>query len=102
MKILSKSRRQEKKIASKIGGRTRPASGAIPGMKGDVISKRCLVEAKRTDKTQITLKKAWLEKIRDEAFQARRMPVLAIQFRESENYILIRENDFLELLEVTI
>ena len=55
---------QEKSVASAIGGRKTPNSGATPNVKGDVLTKDWIVECKTCEKSQksFTMKKEWFEK----------------------------------------
>lgn len=62
------SRRQERHLAEDLGGRVQPASGALPGAKGDVRAMGVVrAEAKYTSKDSYSLKLQDLEKIIDEA-----------------------------------
>lgn len=62
------SRRQEQRMARDIGGRTQPASGALPNAKGDVRAMDFMRgEAKFTAKDHYILKKSDLDKIKEEA-----------------------------------
>jgi hypothetical protein len=91
---VTASRKQERYIAKKIGGRPTPASGAFWSHKGDVRNEDLLVEAKRTDKASISINKAVWEKIRREAILDGRIPVLALQIQD-RNLIVLDEEDFL-------
>lgn len=79
-----------------VGGQRTAASGAFWSRKGDVRSKDLLVEHKWTGKTQFTLKSKELEKIVKEAILDGRMPVFGVHLN-GENYVILDENDFLEL-----
>ena len=48
-------RRFEKKVAKKTKGRVQPGSGSVPFFKEDVVTKGCLMQLKRTEKSQFTL-----------------------------------------------
>jgi len=91
---LHKSRIQEKKLGSKMGGRVQPASGAIPMHKGDVRTPTYIIEAKRTDKKQMTLKEEWLSKISKEAARADKIPMLAIEIG-GKRWVILDEDDFM-------
>ena len=95
------SQRSEKRAATELGGKVQIASGAISGLKGDVVTDEFLVEDKITrSSTQVTLKKAWLDKIKREAFMAGRTPLLRLTFGdEGEAYYVLRSRDFTDLLE---
>lgn len=92
-------RAQEAAGAKLFGGRVTPGSGATPYRKGDVRTPDLLIEYKRTDSAQITIKSAWLEKIHGEAILEGRSPVLGIQIGiTGRNWVLISEDDYLQLL----
>lgn len=83
----------EKEIAEHLKGRTVIASGAISGMKGDVITPQFLVECKATLKNFYILKAKVVRKIRSEALRVNRIPLLAIRV-SGKDFILIRQYDF--------
>ena len=90
------SRKHEDRLAKKIGGSRNAASGAFWSRKGDVRSDDLLVEHKWTGKTQFTVKAVELEKIVKEAILDSRMPVLGFHLN-GENYVMLQEDDYLEL-----
>jgi len=73
-------RRSEKRVAKSMGMKLTPASGALPGAKGDFRDGTYLVEAKSTVKDSISIKHAWLQKISQEAMNTNRVPLLHISF----------------------
>lgn len=66
---------QEQKVAKMIGGNTVANSGAGKWKKGDVVQydASILIECKTTtsDKTSFSIKKEWLDKVKDDAFSNR-------------------------------
>jgi len=100
------SSQQEKQIAKVVGGRTTPNSGATKYQKGDVSTAGVgedswLFEAKTcmTHKQSFSIKKKWLEGIKEEAFQAGKMNY-AVVFNfgpNEENYYILSEKKFKEL-----
>lgn len=97
----------EKKTAKRLKGQTTPGSGNMVGAKGDIRLTDFLIEAKCTRHSSISLKLDWLKKITSEAVQALRKPAMTITFvRESGEpvrdgkYVIMRELDFLEMLEL--
>lgn len=93
------SKRQEDAIAKSVGGKRTPNSGATPTVKGDVVARNFLIEAKThvrpTD--SFTIKREWIEKNREESFQmGRRHSALAIDFGDGEQHYLISDRDFIE------
>jgi hypothetical protein len=91
------SQKHEARLAKKIGGQRSAGSGAFWSRKGDVRNADVLIEHKWTGKTSFTVKAAVLEKIVKEAILESRMPVLGISLN-NENYVMLTEDDFLELL----
>ena len=89
-----------------IGGRTTPNSGATKYQKGDVVTpghgeNSWLLEMKTsmTPKQSFSIKKQWLETIKEEAFQAGKMNY-AVVFSfgpKQENYYILNEQKFKEL-----
>lgn len=73
-------RSSEKRLAKQLGGRVRPASGAMEGAKGDIDLGSVLLEAKSTTGQSMGIKHAWLSKIGKEARSEGKTPVLAISF----------------------
>lgn len=101
-----KSRKQELRITKslkEIGeeARRQMASGSIWFAKSDVISKLFQIEAKTKAKpsTQITIKKEWLDKIESEGFLASKTPALVFSFGNSTDYFVLRDKDFLAIIE---
>lgn len=87
---VSRSRKQEKRLAASLGAKVQIASGAFRathnvrggagfGLKGDVVHRKFLIEAKRTDKNRLTIEGAWLDKIGSEAEMQSKLPALAIE-----------------------
>lgn len=89
-----KSKRQEKRVAKEIRGRVTVGSGNKPLDKGDVRNEEFLIECKRTDKAQITLKKDYINKIKSEA--GFKIPALNIEIQD-ENWYVIRKQEFMLL-----
>lgn len=92
---LKSSRNQERATARLHGGRVQPGSGSRWDRKGDVRTKLTLIENKRTDATQITLKDRDLKKIWTEAWAEGRMPLIGFELG-GRRYIVQLEDDYLE------
>ena len=73
-------RASEKKLIKDLGGRGRPASGALQGAKGDIDLDTVLMEAKSTTGDSLGLKFEWLNKIAKEARAEGKTPALAVSF----------------------
>ena len=79
-RIGDAGRASEKKLIQELGGRGRPASGALAGAKGDIDLGTILMEAKSTVKDSLSLKLDWLAKITAEARSEGKTAALAITF----------------------
>ena len=68
------SSKQEKQIATTVGGKLQPNSGATLFSKGDVKNDEWLFEAKTCIKEQesFNIKKKWLDKLKQESFAMRK------------------------------
>jgi Holliday junction resolvase len=79
-KIGKAGRASEKRLIKQLGGRGRPASGAMVGAKGDIDLGTVLLEAKSTTSASISVKHDWLAKIAHEARSEGKTPALSISF----------------------
>lgn len=70
----------EKRLTKSLGGRGRPASGAMAGAKGDIDLGGVLMEAKSTVNGSLGVKLDWLVKIAHEARSEHKVPALAVSF----------------------
>lgn len=97
------STRQEKSIEKSTGAKRTPNSGAGQWVKGDLLSKHVLIEAKTTmsEKQSFSIQKKWLEKMKEEAFaMGKSYSALAFNYGDGVNYYVINEKLFKLLLEV--
>ena len=92
------SQKHEARLAKKVGGSKTAASGAFWSRKGDVRSPDLLIEHKWTGKKSFSIKAVEVEKIVTEAIIDSRMPVFGISLN-NKNYVLLTEDDFLEMRE---
>lgn len=77
-----RSRRQEKEIATKLGGRRTAASGS-KDEKGDVRLKGVLrIEAKTTKNKSFSVTLDMISQIEEAALASDEMPVIAIEFND--------------------
>jgi len=81
------------------------SSGAVPGVKGDMHTAEYLIENKATTAESLSVKRAWLRKIANEAAMEGKRPALSLQFvgadgkpKISGAWVLMREEDFKDLL----
>lgn len=96
------SRRQEKAVAKKIKGKCVPNSGAIKFGAGDVTTDEWLIECKTktTESSSMSIKKAWLEKNREEMFaMGKSYSALVFDFGDGNNYYVVDEKTFLMMKE---
>ena len=73
-----KSQKSEKKAAANFGGRVQIASGALRHAKGDILTRDYLIEDKVTDRKSFPLTPALWNKIKLEAFNRQRAPMMRI------------------------
>lgn len=90
----AKSSQQEKRIAKALGGKQVIGSGSTPFLKGDVVVDQLFIEAKTKmePSQQITVKKAWIDKAREQALATRKRDfAIAISFGDPKEYYLIED-----------
>ena len=92
---FTKARKLEKKLAKRLGGRTQPASGATPFAKGDIKLKNLLVEVKQTGKSRFTLTLKLFKKIRREAQEERKTPMMILEI-QGEKFVVMDYTDVFE------
>ena len=98
----AKSSQQEKRIAKAMGGKQVIGSGSTPFLKGDVIVDQLFIEAKTKmePSQQITVKKAWLEKAKEQALSTRKRDyAVAISFGEPKEFYIIEDTLMEELFK---
>jgi len=65
--------------------------------KGDISTKKFLIECKKTMYDSMRITKAWLKKIKKQA--GKKIPLLIFGLKRSEPYVVISLKDFLDLTE---
>lgn len=89
------SKNQEIAVASSLGGKRTPNSGATAWIKGDVVTHKFLLECKTkaTHCNSITVKKEWITKnIEEASFMGRPYQAVVFNFGpDEENYYIIDE-----------
>lgn len=97
---------QEKKVAKDLGGTRSANSGAALWSEGDVRLKNTLIECKTsmTDKSSISIKKQWIEKLKEEAtFAGKELYMIAFNYGPGqENHYIVPQwviEEYLELKE---
>ena len=99
------SKRQEKAISKSVGGRRTPNSGATGFEKSDVyVGSEWSIEAKTcmTPKSSFSIKKQWLEKMKEEQFACNKSySALCFDFGdEGSRYYIIDEQTFKQVMEL--
>jgi hypothetical protein len=92
-----KSQKLEKSLARNLGGKTTPGSGAFGFYKGDVTSDLWLAEHKYTDKSKYRLTLKTWQKIKNEAYDRNKLPLMEIVINAEENplkLIVVSLRDF--------
>lgn len=105
-RIGKSGRVSERKVAKHLGGKLKPASGAMQSAKGDIELPEFLVEAKSTVKDSISIKREWLKKIGQEALGVNKYPAVSITFttedgtaRHRGSWVMITQDMFRELTD---
>lgn len=98
------SSKQEKQIAKTIKGKCQSNSGAGLFNKGDCSNNKWLFECKTcmTEKESFSIKKQWLEKLKQEAFgMNKEFYSLVFNFgNNSSNYYILNEKIFKQILNL--
>lgn len=90
-----KSKREEDKIAKRMGGRTHPRSGGLPWSRhdattacGDVTTKDLHIEHKRAepDTKSIGVTRAWLRKVTKGAKRRLKIPAMVLHFEDARGH----------------
>ncbi len=76
--------KSETRVVEAVGGTEVMASGAMEHSKSDGILGCFRLECKSTVQASISLKHEWLIKIREEALETNRMPILTISFVDKQ------------------
>ena len=98
----AKSSQQEKRIAKAMGGKQVIGSGSTPFLKGDVVVDQLFIEAKTkmVPSQQITVKKAWIDKAKEQALSTRKRDyAVAISFGDPKEYYIIEDTLMEELFK---
>jgi hypothetical protein len=92
------SQAHERRLARRVQGSATAASGAFWSRKGDVRNDDLLIEHKWTGAKSKTISAVELEKVSREAIMDGRTPVFGVHLN-GHNYVILDENDFIELYE---
>lgn len=99
MADLKDSQKQERRLASELGGVRNSGSGNGPVHKSDVRTPHELIEAKITSAKSYSLKVAELEKNSEYAIVSGRIPIFLIEFLGKSKWVIMDYDDYLELRE---
>lgn len=97
------SSKQEKAVATAVGGRQVVNSGATAFSKGDVQTDDFLIECKTScsEKQAFSVKREWLDKNDEERFaMGKSYSALAFDFGTGKRYYIIDEKLFVKLTEL--
>ena len=104
-RIGKAGRASERRLTRELGGRPRPASGALEGAKADMELGQVLLEAKSTTRSSVGVKFDWLVKISREARSEGKTPALSVSFVREDGsphldgeWVMIPMHRFKELL----
>jgi len=95
------SQKQEKKLAKKAQGKLQPSSGAMAFFKGDVTTEFFLIEAKYTDKDFYRLQLKIWNKIKKEALNKNKIPLMEICLSQNSNALKIIIVDSMDFHDIT-
>ena len=91
--MVTRSEKQEKRLATQLKGKRSPASGAGIGLKRDVRTKRLLIEAKTTGQASYYAKVTEISLLTKQAFREGRTPAFIVQVRDHEEVVLMPEDE---------
>jgi hypothetical protein len=94
--------RQERRVASDLGGKRQVGSGNMWHSKGDVTSRKYLIECKQTGSKSYGLSLQVLDKIGSEAAKVAKEPLLQVDFLRGnriDSFMVVPYHLFLELIQ---
>lgn len=95
--VKQKANETESRFAKKHGGKPTPLSGATVKSKADVVFKGVRLEHKQTESSSISIKKEWLEKLKNGCHLSE-IPALAVNI-QGETWVMVRESEFDYILD---
>ena len=95
--MRSKGQYAERRVLKQIKARPQPNSGAIPGMPNDGVKGKYLIEVKSTVKKSISLKRAWLAELEENALMHGKTPALIVLFEGGQWWVVVPLHDFEKL-----
>lgn len=101
--------KSEARVAKKLGATPTLASGAMPGIKSDMILEGVRIEAKSTQTNTMSIQYGWCIKITEEAIKLGQMPAITLSFtdtagsgRKFGEWVAIPIHKFKELQEMGV
>jgi len=91
-------RKKEKDDEKTFNGQRMPRSGGLWSSPGDVKAKDFLFECKQTQKKSYSLNQEKLKKLNHEAILSSKRPALSLILGDKSEFIVLRKDDFLELI----
>lgn len=106
-KNKKKSQKQEKRLSKEFEARTTASSGSFRYDKGDLENSEYLIEAKYTEKSNISIKGEWISKIIIEASYKGKIPLIVFTIDGIANcfakdFVILRLNDFKKLKDKNV
>ena len=98
--IKKKSIKQEKKLAKDLGAKRVPQSGAQITSPSDMVLGKYVIESKATKNKSISLKKEWLDQLKQSPINFGKIPVLIIEFSTKDRYVIMDNKDFLKIVDI--
>lgn len=85
-------RKSEKRVASSLGARLHPASGAMQGAKSDASKGKYRMEMKSTICKSVFVEMGWLTKITKEALSHGQVAIVVVSFVDLQGKPVMKEN----------
>ena len=90
--------KQEKRLAKDLQAKRMPQSGAQATSPSDMILGKYVIESKATKGKSISLKKEWLDQVKQSPINYGKIPTLILDFTKTgDRYVVMDEKDFKKL-----
>ena len=100
--VKARANEREKRNAKLLGGVVTPASGATPAKKGDIDLEEWLIDLKSTEANQVTITRTMLTKLKREAREAAKYPLLLVEIGEEEAWAMMPAKLFTNKVKETL
>ena len=91
-------KKKEKKDAKSFDCMRTPRSGGLWSSPGDISTDNFLMDSKQTKHLSYAVSAETIKKIYHEAIRSQKMPALSIQLGDNTEFIILRKDDFLSLI----